>query len=56
MLIIIAFVLGTLFGWWRAKHRGGDRFDCLQYAAAHGILFALVTLVLLVALERFGVI
>ena len=32
-------------GWRRAVRRGGDRLDKLQYAAVHGILFVLVTLV-----------
>jgi hypothetical protein len=55
MLPVIAFALGALFGWRRAVARGGDRLDKLQYAAVHGILFALVTLVVTIGAERFGV-
>ena len=54
MLLPLAFALGALFGWRRAVARGGDRLDRLQYAAVHGILFLLVTLVATLAAERFG--
>ena len=54
MLLPIAFVLGALFGWRRRGHRGGDRLDQLQYAAVHGILFALVTLVATILAQRLG--
>jgi len=55
VLIVIAFILGALFGWRKARLRGGDRLDRLQYSAVHGILFALVTLALVVMLQRLGV-
>ena len=54
MLLPIAFVLGAVFGWRRAVAGGGDRLDKLQYAAVHGILFALVTLVVTIAAQRLG--
>ena len=54
MLLPLAFLLGALVGWRRAAARGGDRLDKLQYAAGHGIAFALVTLVALIAAGRFG--
>ena len=54
MLIAAAFVLGALLGWRRAVRRGGDRLDRLQYAAVHAILFVLVTLILTIAAQRFG--
>jgi hypothetical protein len=56
MLLPLAFVLGALFGWRRATARGGDRLDKLQYAAVHGILFTLVTLVATIAARRFGLV
>ena len=56
MLLLLAFALGALVGWRRAARRGGDRLDMLQYAAAHGILFVLVTLVATIAVERFGLV
>ena len=54
MLLPIAFVLGALFGWRRAATAGGDRLDKLQYAAVHGILFTLVTLVATIGAQRLG--
>ena len=54
MLLLLAFVLGAVVGWRRAARRDGDRLDKLQYAAVHGILFVLVTLVATIAAERFG--
>ena len=56
MLLLLAFALGALFGWRRARLRDGDRLDMLQYAAVYGILFALVTLVASLAAARFGLI
>ncbi len=52
MLLPIAFALGALFGWQRAARRGGDRLDRIQYAAGHGILFLLLTLVAMVIAGR----
>jgi phosphate/sulfate permease len=54
MLLLLAFVLGALFGWQRAARRGGDRLDRLQYAAVHGIIFVLVALVALVLAQFLG--
>lgn len=56
MLLPLAFLLGALVGWRRAVARGGDRLDQLQYAAVHGILLVLVTLVATIAAERLGLI
>lgn len=55
MLLPLAFVLGALIGWRRAVRRDGDRLDRLQYAAAHGILLVLLTLVATLAAGRFGI-
>ena len=52
MLIVTAFGLGALFGWQRAARRGGDRLDRLQYAAVHGIVFALAAVILVVLFGR----
>ena len=49
-LFILAFVLGCLLGWSRAARRGGTLADRLQYALAHGIPAALVTLGVLIAI------
>lgn len=56
MLLPLAFILGAWLGWRRALARGGDRLDGFQYAAAYGILFALVTLVATILASRLGLI
>ena len=56
MLVLVALALGLAFGWRRAARRGGDRRDKLQYAAAHGIAFALAALALSILAERAGLI
>lgn len=48
-LFLAAFVLGCLIGWVRAARRGGTIPDRIQYALAHGIPIALVTLGVLIA-------
>jgi phosphate/sulfate permease len=55
MLILVALAIGAFVGWRRAAARGGDRLDRLQYAAAHGIAFALALLVLSILAERLGI-
>ncbi len=52
MVFFLAFATGLVFGWVRAGRRGGDRLDRLQYAAAHGILFALASFALAVVVQR----
>jgi hypothetical protein len=41
---LVAFVLGCALGWFRAARRGGGTPDRIQYALAHGIPAALITL------------
>ena len=48
-LFLAAFILGCLIGWYRAAKRGGTIADRVQYALAHGIPIALVTLAGLIA-------
>ncbi|WP_181164500.1 hypothetical protein [Amaricoccus solimangrovi] len=45
MLLTLVFIAGFAFGWYRARTRGGDRLDRLQYGTVHGILFTLVAFV-----------
>ena len=52
MILPIAFLCGAALGWWRAGKRGGERLDKLQYAAAHGIAFALLALVVTIIMAR----
>ncbi|WP_340107477.1 hypothetical protein [Pikeienuella sp. HZG-20] len=57
MLALISFVGGLIFGWSRARRRGGGIADRAQYAIGHGILFGLIGLavaILIVRLRLFG--
>jgi len=56
MVLAIAFVIGAAIGWQRAAHRGGDRLDRLQYSAAHGIAFTLLTLAAMILAGRLGLV
>ena len=49
MIIAAALVLGAILGDLRARTRGGNGSDRLQYAAAHAIAFALVGLFVTIA-------
>lgn len=48
-LFLAALILGCLIGWYRAAKRGGTIPDRIQYALAHGIPIALLTLGVLIA-------
>jgi len=37
MILIIAFILGVALGAVRARRRGGNRADIVQYGLAHGV-------------------
>jgi len=54
MAAIIGFILGALFGGWRAARRGGDGKDIAQYAAVYGIILGLLALAGSVAALRMG--
>ena len=54
MIVLAGFFGGAAFGGWRAKQRGGGRADMAQYAAAHGIAFALLGLFLTIAIDRLA--
>ncbi len=52
MIVIIGLIGGAALGWWQAARRDGNRMDKAQYAAVYAIIFALVGLILTVAIER----
>lgn len=54
MLLTIAFAIGAVVGWLRARRLGGDRLDQLQYGAVHGIVFTLATLAAWILAVRLG--
>ncbi|MBQ2263416.1 MAG: hypothetical protein II336_18900 [Loktanella sp.] len=49
---LTGLVFGALLGAWRAKSRGGTLPDLLQWGAAFGIIFGILGLFLLIAIER----
>jgi len=54
MLVWIALGLGCTLGCIRAVRRGGTIPDRIQYALAHGIPAALVTLASVIVADRMG--
>lgn len=54
MIFYAAIALGALVGYLRATRRGGNRFDKLQYAAAHAIFFAILGLFLTIFILRMS--
>ena len=54
MLSIAGLVIGALWGGVRAKRRGGSGFDVAQYAAAHGLILAMVGLFVSIVVLRAG--
>lgn len=55
MFVIAGALLGILMGIRAARKRGGSVLDQVQYAAGFGIAFALVGMVITVAVERLFV-
>lgn len=53
MILPIAFLVGAVLGWTRATKRGGNRLDKLQFAAAHGLAFMLVSLLIVILAGHF---
>ncbi|WP_322892604.1 MULTISPECIES: hypothetical protein [unclassified Yoonia] len=49
---LAGLLFGAALGAWRAKSRGGKVPDMLQWAAAFAILFGILGLFLLIAIER----
>lgn len=54
MLSIAGLVIGALWGGLRAKRRGGSGLDMAQYAAAHGLVLAMIGLFLSILILRAG--
>jgi len=51
-LAIIGFILGAIFGIWRARRAKGDAADAAQYAIVFGMIFALAGVILTVIVVR----
>ena len=52
MIIAAALVLGAILGDLRARTRGGNGSDRLQYAAAHAIALAILALFATILIDR----
>ncbi|MHA6343901.1 apolipoprotein acyltransferase [Roseivivax sp. CAU 1761] len=52
MIVVLLALLGAVIGGLTARRRKGSGADIAQYAAVYGILFALIGLVLTIALEK----
>lgn len=54
MIFYSAIVIGALIGYMRARRRGGNLFDCLQYATTHAIFLAVLGLFLTIFIQRMS--
>lgn len=52
MVILVAILVGAIFGGLRAKKRKGKTADIAQYAFAHALLFGLIALFVSLILDR----
>ena len=52
MFVFGGMLIGAVMGGMTAKRRGGKPLDVAQYAAGYGILFAVIGMVLTVAINR----
>ncbi|WP_166415752.1 hypothetical protein [Cochlodiniinecator piscidefendens] len=52
MFVIVGILIGAFWGASKAKKRGGNRLDIIQYAAIHAILLAILGLFVTIVIER----
>ncbi len=52
MIVILMAIAGGVIGGLTAKRRKGNRLDIAQYAAVYGIAFAILGLILTIAIEK----
>ena len=52
MIIIIAALIGAVWGGWMAKRRGGNRKDIAQYAVVMAVVLTLAAMIVEVVLVR----
>lgn len=50
--VIVAMIIGALFGAWRAKTANGSRLDIAQYAGVTAIIFGVLALFVVIVLLR----
>ncbi|MGF1444600.1 MAG: hypothetical protein ACFBRM_00180 [Pikeienuella sp.] len=56
MLLALTFTAAAIFGWRRARRRGGTTADAVQYALAHAIPATLLMLAAQILVIRLGLI
>lgn len=49
---LTGLILGAITGAWRARKKGGNRLDMLQWGAVFAIFFGLIGLLALIVLQR----
>lgn len=52
MIVIIAFILGAFYGWYRARKLHGNRADQVQFAIGFALAFTVAGLLATVILDR----
>jgi uncharacterized membrane protein YccC len=52
MLVIGGFLIGAVFGPFRAGNRGGARLDKLHYSAAYALIGTLIGLFATIVIDR----
>lgn len=52
MLVILPIISGAAFGAARAKKRGGNGLDMLQYGAVYAIIFGIAGLAITIVAHR----
>ncbi|WP_416881880.1 apolipoprotein acyltransferase [Marivita sp.] len=52
MIVLAGALLGAIIGAMTAKRRKGNRADMLQYGTVYAIAFALIGLILTIAIEK----
>lgn len=54
MILIVGFIVGAVWGALQARRREGNRLDMAQYAFGYGVAFALVAVVVALAIENLA--
>lgn len=52
MIVILGLLLGAALGALNAKRQGGRTADMLQYGAGYGVAFAILGLIITIAIDR----
>ena len=52
MIVILSFLLGAAIGAFKARKRGGNVADMLQYGAVYAIIFGIVGLFVTIIIDR----